>query len=164
MIRIRPYRDSDREKILRWCRDEKTYYEWSFGFLGDYPLTEEKFEGTGKYSRFTAIDGDEPAGFFTVRNPGDRVDELRFGFVIVDPEKRGRGIAKEMLRQGIAFAFDIYRAERVSLGVVKENAPAYACYSAIGFTETGRTEAYQVGDAVLTAVEMEVIGQPDNVK
>ncbi len=34
--------------------------------------------------------------FFTLRSPIEVLDELRFGFVIVDPQKAGQGYDKEM--------------------------------------------------------------------
>ena len=40
-----------------------------------------------KLMPFTAFDESGMVGFFTLRNPGDSLDELRFGFVIVDPRQ-----------------------------------------------------------------------------
>lgn len=36
MIRIRPYKASDVDTILSWCQDEKTFYQWTAGILGNY--------------------------------------------------------------------------------------------------------------------------------
>ena len=44
MIRLRPYKDSDAEKILAWCADEKSFYQWTAGVMGDFPLTREDCE------------------------------------------------------------------------------------------------------------------------
>lgn len=156
MIRIRPYMDTDAQVILSWCRDEETFARWTFGILGDYPVTAEAFAKTGQYPRFTAFDEEGPVGFFIARNPGGAMDELRFGYVIVDADRRGRGIGKEMLRQGLVYAFDVYQARRVSLGVYRENAPACACYRSLGFTETGSRETYEVCGISRTAYEMEI--------
>ena len=46
---------------------------------------------------FTAIDDDEVVGFFTMRKPTKSFDVLRFGFVVVDPGKRGKGYGKQAL-------------------------------------------------------------------
>ena len=159
MIRIRPYKDADEERVLSWCRDEETYYRWTAGVLGDYPITAEQFRATGALMRFTALDEKEPAGFFTVRNPKETQNELRFGFVIVDPDRRGRGIGGEMLRLGLEFAFRIYRAERVTLGVFEDNLPAVACYTSAGFRLTGLSETYRVRGENRAAVEMECVRQ-----
>ena len=61
---------------------------------------------------FTAIEDDEPVGFFTMRRPSEIFDDLRFGFVVVDPSKRGKGYGKRMLQLGLKFAFEIYGQRR----------------------------------------------------
>ena len=101
MIRLRPYKDSDAETVLSWCGEEKAFYQWTAGVLGAFPLTKERFAGLGKLMRFTALDDQEIVGFFTLRNPKPTQDEVRFGFVILDPNRRGQGIGKEMLRLGL---------------------------------------------------------------
>ena len=165
MIRIRPYRKSDEAEILSWKLDEDTFYKWSFGWLGEYPLTQEKFRKTADYSRFTALDGPDVVGFFTVRNPEQKLDELRFGFVIVDPARRGQGIGKTMLQMGLSYAFSVYQAKRVSLGVYEQNIPAVSCYRGIGFLPTGRTESYTILGEELEVIEMAVDRrQPERVE
>ena len=155
MIRIRPYKDSDEGKILSWCADEEAFYMWTAGVLGDYPATPEKFAKTGEAMRFTALDETEVAGFFPIRNPKNTLDELRFGFVIVDPHKRGKGVGKAMLQLWLDFAFGIYKAEKVTLGVFEDNAPARACYASIGFAETGERETYSINGEDWPCIEME---------
>ena len=43
MIRIKPYRASDVDTILSWCQDEKSFYQWTAGILGNYPITQKEF-------------------------------------------------------------------------------------------------------------------------
>ena len=83
MLRLRPYKYTDANTILSWCKNET-------------------------------------------------MDELRFGFVIVDPEKRGKGYGKEMLHLGLKYVFEIYQAKKATLGVFENNIPAYQCYKAVG--------------------------------
>ena len=157
MIRIRPYKDTDAEKILSWCKDEKTFYQWTAGVLGAYPISREAFAGLGSLMRFTALDEKEVVGFFTARNPKPTLDELRFGFVIIDPEKRGSGFGKEMLRLGLEYARILYKAKRVSLGVFENNDKAYYCYRAVGFQDVTpqKTEQYQIMGKVWACRELE---------
>lgn len=42
MIRIKPYRTSDVDTILSWCQDEKSFYQWTAGILGNYPITQKE--------------------------------------------------------------------------------------------------------------------------
>ena len=55
---------------------------------------------------FTAFDETGIVGFFTLRNPDESLDELRFGFVIVNPHMRGKSYGKAMLQLGLKFAFE----------------------------------------------------------
>lgn len=114
--------------------------------LGDYPITRDDFCFVEKLMPFTAFDESEILGFFTLRKPNESYNELRIGFVIVDPQKRGKGFGKAMLRQGLKFAFELYGADRVSLGVFENNTSAYYCYKAVGFEDTvlDSTEVYNI--------------------
>ena len=98
MIRIRPYKASDVDTILSWCQNEKAFYQWTAGILGNYPITQKEFSFVESLMPFTAFDETGIVGFFTLRNPDESLDELRFGFVIVNPHKRGKGYGKAMLR------------------------------------------------------------------
>ena len=146
MIRIRPYKASDASTLLSWCSDEKSFYQWTAGILGDFPITEKDFMFVESLMPFTAFDKTGIIGFFTLRNPDESTDELRLGFVIVDPDKRQKGYGKAMLRLGVKFAFDIYGAKKLSLGVFENNLLAYHCYKSVGFEDvlTDATESYCV--------------------
>jgi len=85
---------------------------------------------------FTAIDEDDVVGFFILRRPTESFDVLRFGFVIVDPAKRGKGYGKRMLQLGIIYAKEIFAAKKVTLGVFSNNEQAYRCYRNVGFKES----------------------------
>ena len=85
---------------------------------------------------FTAFDETGIVGFFTLRNPNESLDELRFGFVVVNPHKRGKGYGKAMLQLGLKIVFEVYGAKKASLGVFENNLPAYYCYKAVGFCDT----------------------------
>lgn len=134
-LRLRPYNEHDADVILSWCKDERAFYKWSAGVLGEYPISKEQFGFVNKLMAFTAIDDNELIGFFTMRRPSESFDELRFGFVVVDPEKRGQGFGKRMLQLGIKFAGEIFGAKKVSLGVFENNESAYYCYKAVGFKD-----------------------------
>ena len=157
MVRIRPYKDSDEEAILSWCQEEDTYYKWTAGVLGEYPITAAKFRKTADLMRFTALEETEVVGFFTVRNPKNTLEELRFGFVIVAPHMRGKGIGKAMLQLGLEYAMRIYKAKKVTLGVFEDNPSAYWCYRSAGFRETGERETYCIRGENRTAIEMEYL-------
>lgn len=157
MIRLRPYNVNDTDTILSWSKDENAFYMWSAGVLGDYPITKEQFGFVNSLMAFTAIDDDELVGFFTLRRPTESYDELRFGFVIVDPEKRGKGYGKAMLQLGMKFAREVFGAKKVSLGVFENNTSAYYCYKAAGFLDvvTEDIEKYIVHGEEWKCLELE---------
>ena len=158
MIRLRPYNKNDADIILSWSNDERAFYKWSAGILGEYPITKEQFGFVNNLMAFTAIEDDEVVGFFTMRRPSDSFDELRFGFVVVDPAKRGKGYGKAMLQLGLKFAKEIYSAKKVSLGVFENNESAYYCYKAVGFQDVvlEKTETYTVLGEEWKCLELEM--------
>ena len=116
MLRLRPYHIKDAETILSWAKDEKAFYKWTAGVLGTYPLSLEQFHSVSDLMAFTAIDDNDVVGFFTMRRPTASFDELRFGFVIVDANKRGKGYGKQMLQLGLLYAKEIFGAKKVTHG------------------------------------------------
>lgn len=158
MLRLRPYKKEDADTIISWSKDEKAFYQWSAGVMGEYPLTPEKFRFVDSLMAFTAFDENGIIGFFTLRKPGEVADELRIGFVIVDPIQRGIGKGKEMLKLGLRYAFDVYGAKKVSLGVFENNESAYHCYKAAGFKDVilDETETYKVMGEEWKCVEMAI--------
>ena len=68
-----------------------------------------------------------------------------------------KGIGKAMLQLGLDFAFNIYKANRVTLGVLEDNTPGINCYTAIGFDDTGNRESYIINGEEHHAIEMDVL-------
>lgn len=157
-LRLRPYNENDADIILSWSKDERAFYQWSAGVLGEYPASKEQFGFINNFMAFTAIDDDSVTGFFTLRRPSDRFDGLRFGFVIVDPKYRGKGYGKRMLQLGIKFAKEIFGAKKVSLGVFENNEHAYYCYKSVGFKDVvlEETEKYTVLGEEWKCIELEM--------
>ena len=144
VISIRPYEDAECGEVLSWIGDERAFYKWSAGRLGAYPPDPARFDELRSTKRFTATDGDIAVGFFTARHPEGACAELRFGFVIVDPARRGQGVGREMLRLGLRRAFDDEKLERVTIAVFSNNAPARRLYERLGFRDTGERETYPI--------------------
>jgi len=161
MLRLRPFRTPDAKTIITWTSEPEEFYKWSAGIMGEYPVSEKRLleavsarEDNPRYFPLTAFDENGPVGFFTIRTPGEDDKKVRFGYVIVDPSKRGLGYGKKMLQLGLTFAFDVYGAEEVSLGVFDNNAPAYNCYKRVGFVENGIREEYNICDENWIDIEM----------
>lgn len=104
MILLRPYTFKDAPSVLSWCNSEDTFNKWTAGKLGKYPISKEEFNFVTRFSPFIAYNSTGNVGFFTMRNIN--ANEIRFCFIIVSPDTRGKGVAKEMLKKGLEIAFE----------------------------------------------------------
>ena len=158
MLRLRPYNNDDAETIMSWIKDEEAFYKWTAGVLGKYPISLEQFNAVSNLMAFTAIDDKDIVGFFTMRRPNEFFEEVRVGFVIVDPEKRCQGYGKNMLKLGLKYAKEIFGASKASLGVFENNEPAFYCYRAVGFKDISLDEVkkYAVMGEEWNCLELEM--------
>lgn len=163
MLRLRPFRSPDANEIITWTSEPDEFYKWSAGVLGSFPVSKKRLleavsgrEDNTRYFPLTAFDENGLVGFFTIRTPGADDKKIRFGYVIVNPAKRGLGYGKEMLNLGLRFAFDIYGADEVGLGVFNNNNQALYCYKSIGFKENGKCEEYTIAEETWLDIEMEI--------
>lgn len=147
MLRLRPYKHCDAERIAGWITDRDVFLKWGGDRFGEFPVTAETIDRKytlengdctepDNFFPWVAIDDENNAvGHFIMRYiHGDR-RILRFGWVIVDSAARGKGYGKEMLRAGLKYAFEILGADTVTIGVYESNGPARHCYLKAGFTE-----------------------------
>lgn len=139
---LRPYKKSDAEKIIAWNKSEYAFRQWCADRYKNYPVTAEEINAnydsmadSEDFCAFTACDECGPVGHLTMRFPGGDKRTVRFGFVIVDPDKRRQSYGTEMLRLAVKYAFSFLKAERITLGVFDNNLSAWCCYTAVGFRE-----------------------------
>ncbi len=165
MIRLRPYKSCDAATIISWLKDEETYLKWSSGRFGDFPINADDINTKylvnngdcpeeDNFYPITAFDETGVVGHMILRFTDTQKKTLRFGFVIVDDSKRGKGYGKEMLTLALKYAFEIYGAQKVTIGVFANNPPALYCYKSVGFEEVG-AEYYDVGGEKWKCIELE---------
>jgi RimJ/RimL family protein N-acetyltransferase len=140
MIRLRPFKISDCEHLIDWVNDEKTFTMWCANKF-TYPLTiEQLIEYIHMYDNvedgwsFTALDERGiPIGHLLMRMANYENESVHFGFIIVDPSRRGSGYGKEMVSLAAKYAFEILKVKRITLGVFSNNPAAHQCYKSVGF-------------------------------
>lgn len=152
MILLRQYTQKDASSVISWCNDEDTFYKWTSGKLGDYPIGERKFNSLLRFKPYIAYDYTGNVGFFAMRNINE--NEIRFCFIIVAPQTRGKGVAKEMLKKGLDIAFQNQKIEKVSILVFESNPPALACYSSVGFVPSGNVETLNLNGKTEKLIEL----------
>ena len=166
MLRLRPYKPADAQEIVRWLADERTFTLWGGERFGGFPITADIMNGkyfdnngdcteNDNFFPVTAFDDDGVQGHFIMRYTGGDNRALRFGWVVVNNEIRGKGFGKEMLSLGLDYAFNIYKADRVNIGVFENNESAKRCYEACGFKEYGMRDC-ELPIGVWKCIDMEM--------
>lgn len=142
MLRLRPYKNCDAKTIVKWIKDEFAFRQWCADRYDHYPITAEDinahyadYADADWFYAMTAFDESGVVGHLIMRFRDEEKTDLRFGFVIVDDAKRGRGYGKEMLKLALKFAFEVMKAKTVTLGVFENNPSAYHCYKSAGFKD-----------------------------
>ena len=125
---LRPFNINDAPTILSWCKDKHAFRLWS----------------ADRYKHIL------------LRFPSEDKTVIRFGFVIVDDSKRGKGYGKQMLRLAIDYAQQELRAKHITLGVFCDNLSAVECYKSVGFRITGM-DSYLIDGEEWKGFEMELV-------
>ena len=142
-MHLRAYTPADSKVICSWVKDEKQLFQWSADRIGKWPLEGNELNGQYKdtnpdnFIPLVAVDdAGSPVGHLFIRRPDESDRSLvRFGFVIVSPELRGKGNGKKMMELAIQYAKSQLHASRITLGVFSNNPKARACYESVGFKE-----------------------------
>ena len=146
MLRLRPYKRCDAKYIVSWIKDEVSFRKWSSDRYETFPITADDMnkkyadnngdcKDEDNFYPMTALDESGVVGHLILRFTDSEKKVLRFGFVIVDDSKRGKGYGKEMLQLAVKYAFEILKVQKITLGVFENNTAAYGCYKAVGFRE-----------------------------
>ena len=156
---LRPFVTNDAATILSWCKDKHAFRLWSADRYEGFPAQPEEmmrqYKGDNMYP-LTAIVGEEIAGHILLRHPSEDKNVIRFGFVIVDDSKRGRGYGRQMLRLAIDYAHQQLGTRRITLGVFCDNLSAVECYKSVGFRIVGM-DSYLIDGEEWKGYEMEFV-------
>ena len=156
---LRPFTIDDAPIILSWIKDKTAFRKWSADRYPSFPPKPEdmvaQYESDVIFP-FTAIDDNgDIVGHIMLRYPDSSKTVIRFGFVIVDDQLRGKGYGKQMLRLAIQKAKNEFSAKKITLGVFDNNPSACHCYESVGFKVIG-AESYTIDGEEWTEKEMEL--------
>lgn len=148
-LSIRRYEDKDAQTIIDWLGDRITFYKWSAGKIGDYPISPDKLNSFYKqfpeksFLPLTVYDESGAVGHVTMRYTDAERKTVKLGFIIVDGTKRGCGYAKIMLKEAMEYAYSNMGAELITVSVFENNLPAVGCYKSLRFSaEYGAGDEY----------------------
>ena len=138
---LRPFTIDDAPIILSWIKDITAFRKWSADRYPSFPPKPEDM--VAQYDSdvifpYTATDDNEfIVGHIMLRYPDSSKTVIRFGFVIVDDQLRGKGYGKQMLQLAIQKSKNEFGAKKITLGVFDNNLSAFHCYESVGFKATG---------------------------
>lgn len=168
-LKLRPYKPKDAEAIVSWIKDERSFRKWSSDRYGTFPITAKDInykylecngdcEEADNFYPMTAVDANGPVGHLILRYTNEAKTVIRLGFIIVDDSKRGMGYGKRMIQMAMRYAFDMLKAEKITLGVFDNNSSAYYCYKAAGFQEiaTEKDFVFEILGEKWKCIELEV--------
>ena len=161
---LRKYEVQDSKIICSWIKDTKQLYQWSADRIGRFPLNGNELneyygsmDGTESIIPLCALDGCTVVGHLFIRYPNkDDKTLVRFGFIILSPESRGKGIGKKMVELAIEYTKTVLYASKITLGVFTNNERARYCYEATGFQATGKVITHMMPDCEWECIEMEL--------
>ncbi len=165
MMRLRPYKPCDGDKIAGWLTDERTFAMWS-AYRYQYPMTGAQFNERMNSANdnpnefmMTALDRNgDPVGYFLLRNADYESNSIHIGFIVVNSNVRGIGYGTQMLTLAKKYCFDVLGMNRITLGVYDINQRARKCYEKIGFKPYAEENAdFEFQGERWRVIEMECI-------
>ncbi len=145
LIRLRPLRPADLATTLSW-RNDPAIRDNALGHR--FPVTEvmerrwidAALDGTDTSRAVFGIEdrADEKLVGYTQLNSIDSLARhARFGMLIGDADRHGRGLGRDALTLTLAFAFHTINLRRIHLQVVASNERALRLYERAGFLREG---------------------------
>lgn len=142
-IKIRPIKESDTDKIIKWRNNPNVYRN----FIYQKKLTrKEHLEWlntqikTKKVFQFiiTSILDSKDIGSIYLRNVDNKNKKAEFGIFIGDDSSRGKGFGSISTKKILEFAFKKLRLNKVFLRVLADNHQAISSYKKNNFKIEGR--------------------------
>ena len=151
-MKFRDYTPEDGELVASWVTDEWTLRVWSAACYAAWPVSGEEinrlYEDTMKkepsFRPLMAEEDGVPVGHMILQYTDPEQTNVHFGFVILDPEIRGRGTGSRMLRLAIERSFGELGAKSLDLMVLDCNERAHQCYLRLGFRDVPDTTEVMV--------------------
>ena len=122
---LREYEDKDSFEIIKWIRSKQELLLWSADIYNKFPIEAEDINNFYKkcleksnFYPMTLIENDRIIGHLILRNTDEKNQIIRLGFIIVDPDLRGRGYGRTLINHAIEYAKNNLNAKEINLGTV----------------------------------------------
>lgn len=163
-VSLRPALPDDLPHVLTWLGDSETsFVQWGGSAFG-WPIDQDRLakhfaEAELPHKRvYTAIEKQQPVGHVELVGISTWQERASIGRVLINPDQRGRGLARSMVAQVMVIAFNELKVHRLDLSVAEFNAPAIRVYERLGFVREGLTrEGRRAGDRRWSSIQMSVL-------
>lgn len=154
-LQLVPAEQADVERICSWV----TSSTQALTFAGPslvYPFTAGEFfeSAAGRWESFVLRAGSAAVATGALEDRGQ--GEVRIGRVLVDPDHRGRGLGRTMMKRLIDRAAARPGAACLTLSVFEGNRTARALYESLGFTDSGGRVSVHVEEEVWIGLQLEL--------
>ncbi len=141
--------ESDISRLMSWFPTERSIDIWG-GPKFRYPFTPESFDEDVHWRDIATyclvgLSG-EMLAFGQYYERHGRINLAR---LIVSPDKRGRGLGKQLVAMLMELGRKNIPLQEYSLYVYKNNHPAKACYAGLGFEESEYPEDDEMADTCI---------------
>ena len=133
---LRRYREEDFVLLSSWVTDEDILFRFS-GIDFQFPLSLQQFQA---YQRrhpdrvFFIFESNDTAVGFAEIIPNEKAASVRLGRLLIgNPELRGMGLGKQLVRELIIEATTNFGAREIDLYVDNDNIAGITCYGSNGF-------------------------------
>jgi len=158
---------ADVQVVRSWIPHGDALVEWA-GTLYSWPLTDAQMlqhyeralppDAICKPFKYVAASDGSMAGYVELNRIDRHHRNAALSRVIIDPSRRGLGLARPMLDAVLKVAFLELGLHRVELAVYAHNRPALRCYEGMGFVREGcLRELTRVGDSYWDEIRMSLL-------
>jgi RimJ/RimL family protein N-acetyltransferase len=139
-MELRPTTADHLQTILGWVKNNQEMVMWSgptFTWPLEYTQLARYFDNPHR-TYWSALDAEsqELVGHASLLIDDD-ADLMRIGFIIVNPEHRGRGVGRKFVEAVVNEGFRASTLPVMKLGVYAHNTAALNLYERLGFRKTG---------------------------
>lgn len=163
-MELRPTTTDDLQTILGWVKNNQEMVMWSgptFTWPLGYNQLARYFGNTNRtYWSAMDVEAQELVGHASLLLDKD-ADLMRIGFIIVNPEHRGRGVGRRFVEAVVRQGFQASTFPVMKLGVYAHNTAALNLYESLGFTRTGVVFQTTVDEEQWEVVDMARPAMPD---